>query len=117
MILRSFLRVYPHATLWADRSLLVGTKEPLRLDRADLEDKLAEPDIATLLADVGSTDVDALLARYTNGPAGIRAFVGDGPLLTDDHPRIECSRSLDVGPAPADLSRLLGGDVREGLRA
>ncbi|MGQ0805958.1 MAG: fused MFS/spermidine synthase [Actinomycetota bacterium] len=116
MILRSFLRVYPHATLWADGSLLVGTKQPLRLDRADLEDTLADPDVAALLADVGFTDVDALLARYTNGPAGIRAFVGDGPLLTDDHPRIEYFRSLDVGPGPADLSGIVGGDVREVVR-
>ena len=116
MILRSFLRVYPHATLWADGSMLVGTKEPLRLDRADLEAKLADPDIAELLADAGFTDVDALLARYTNGPAEIRAFVGDGPLLTDDHPRLEYFRSLDVGPSPADLSGIVGGDVREVLR-
>ena len=33
MVLRSFLKVFPYATLWANGSMLVGTKEPLMIDR------------------------------------------------------------------------------------
>ena len=34
MIVRSFLEVFPNATAWANGSMLVGTREPLRIDRA-----------------------------------------------------------------------------------
>ena len=32
MIVRSFLEVFPYATAWANGSMLVGTREPLRID-------------------------------------------------------------------------------------
>jgi hypothetical protein len=58
---------------------------------------------------VGITDFGTLLARYTAGPDTMRAFVGDGPLLTDDRPRLEYSRYLGVVPQPPDLSPLSQG--------
>jgi hypothetical protein len=39
----------------------------------------------------------------------MRAFVGDGPLLTDDRPRLEYSRSVNLVPRPPDLSPLSAG--------
>ena len=47
------------------------------------------------------------------GLNAIRAGIGEnGPLLTDDHPRIEYFRSLNVDPGPADTKRIKS-DVRE----
>jgi hypothetical protein len=41
----------------------------------------------------------------------LRAFVGTGPILTDDHPRIEFFGSLPSGERSIDVSAL-HGDVR-----
>ena len=43
LIVRSFQSVFPHATAWVSGSMLIGSNEPLRLDRAVLEAKLADP--------------------------------------------------------------------------
>lgn len=109
LIVRSFLHVFPHATLWVDGQLLVGTVEPLRLDRAALERKLSDPDTNAALCGVGVCSFDDLLGQYAAGPDDLRAFVGDGPLLTDDFPRIEYWRSLRVPPDAGlvDLAPLL----------
>ncbi len=58
---------------------------------------------------VGITDFDTLVSRYIAGPDEMRAFVGDGPLVTDDRPRLEYSRYLDLVPRPPDLSPLTAG--------
>ena len=33
MIMRTFLSVFPHATLWADAGVMVGSMTPLRLEK------------------------------------------------------------------------------------
>lgn len=120
LILRTFLTVFPETTLWADGTLLVGTKEPLRLDRAAFEHKLTDPALQTALTNVGLGSFEALLAHYTAGPEELREFVGPGPILTDDRPVLEYFLSLPRDDRPVDVSgfegaptRLLGaGDAR-----
>ena len=106
LIMRSFLDVFPNATLWAGGGALIGSKHPLTLDRAAFERKLEDPQARAAMEAVGITDFDTLVARYTAGPGAMRAFVGDGPLLTDDRPRLEYSRYLDVVLRPPDLTTL-----------
>ena len=57
------------------------------------------------------TSVDALTSWYSAGPATLRAFVGPGPLLTDDRPTVEYFRTLPRGEPVARLDRLRD-DVR-----
>jgi spermidine synthase len=116
-IMRSFLEVFPNATLWERGSMLVGSKHPLTLDRAAFERKLEDPQARAAMQAVGITDFDALVAKYTAGPDEMRAFVGHGPLLTDDRPRLEYSRYLDLVPRPPGWSPLgADRDPREILR-
>jgi hypothetical protein len=49
------------------------------------------------------------------GPDELRAFVGAGPLLTDDRPMVEYHRSLPAGDPPVNLSGVRG-DVRAIIR-
>jgi spermidine synthase len=114
MILRSFLKVFPDATLWSNGSMLIGTKKPLALQRRDFAEKLATPESRSILAAAGVTSFESLLTLYTAGPSEIRSFVGPGPLLTDDHPRIEYSSDPEPPTvfAPSFISRL-NGDVRD----
>ncbi len=111
IIMRTFLSVFPHATLWVDGSLMVGSTEPLRLSEADFARKAAMPGNAQALAELGIADFEALKKAYVAGPDEMRAFVGDGPILTDDRPLIEYFLSLPRDRAP-DLSGLRGDVMR-----
>jgi spermidine synthase len=110
-IVRTFLSVFPETTAWIDGGLLLGTVEPLRLRRSDFDWKLQAPGRAQGLKDLGIDSFDKLLAAFTAGPDDLRAFVGDGPVLTDDRPLAEYFLSLPRDRQP-DLASLKG-DVRQ----
>ncbi|HZU04549.1 MAG TPA: fused MFS/spermidine synthase [Chloroflexota bacterium] len=115
LIVRTFLSVFPEATLWFQGTLLVGTKQPLWLDPAAFERKLANPDVRAALATVGLDSFEALLAQYWAGPAELQRYAGPGPILTDDRPLVEYFLSLPRGERMADLSAVRG-DPRRHLR-
>jgi spermidine synthase len=110
-IARTFLSVFPETTVWGDGSLYVGSVEPLKLRRRDFEWKLGVPGRARGLKDLGIESYEALLNSFVAGPAEIAAYVGYGPLLTDDRPLAEYFLSLPRDRDP-DLSTLKG-DVRQ----
>jgi predicted membrane-bound spermidine synthase len=95
LIARTFLSVFPHTTVWADGSLMVGSHRPLQLKAADFDWKLAVPGARAALQDLGYPSFDALVAQYRGGPADLGALVGPGPVLTDDRPLVEYFLSLD----------------------
>jgi spermidine synthase len=105
LIVRSFLEVFPNATLWGG-TLLVGTKHPLVLDRALFEQKLTDPTTRRVLGTIGITSFDSLTALFSAGPRALREFVGDGPLLTDDRPRLEYYGGSETDARSIDLSGL-----------
>jgi spermidine synthase len=94
IITRTFLSVFPNATAWRDGTLLVGSVEPLTLRRRDFEWKLQMPGRRQGAHDLGVETFDDLLSNYRAGPNELRAFVGDGPILTDDRPLVEYFLSL-----------------------
>ena len=110
LIMRTFLEVFPYATLWLDGSLMVGTLEPLHLNREHFERKLSDPQTRDAFAAAGLSSFDDLRRWYTGGPAAMRAFVGPGVVLSDDRPLVEYHRSL-----PADTSRLDVSALRSSL--
>jgi spermidine synthase len=109
-IARTFLSVFPETTVWGDGSLLLGSMEPLRLRRSDFEAKLKLPGRAEGMREMGAATFEALLVSFVAGPRELAAFVGDGPLLTDDRPLTEYFLSL---PRDRDIdTSTLKGDVR-----
>jgi hypothetical protein len=48
-----------------------------------------------------------MLEHYTAGPEALRRFLGQGPVLTDDRPRLEYYLSLSSDDRPVDLSKLV----------
>lgn len=107
-IMRTFLSVFPEATLWWDGSLMIGSKKPLVLRKADFDWKLGARREA--LEDVGLTSFEQLTSAYVAGPEEMRAFVGEGPMLSDDRPLVEYFLSL---PRDKEIDiRGLRGDVR-----
>lgn len=114
LIMRTFLDVFPHATLWAEGALMVGSRRPLRIDTAVFAARLDDGATRDALSDVGLISVDALLAAYTAGPEEMRAFVGAGPILTDDRPLLEYFGTLPRDDRQVEF-RTLRGDVRRHL--
>jgi spermidine synthase len=110
LIARTFLSVFPETTAWADGSLFIGSVEPLRLRRQDFDWKLGVPGRAQGMKDARIESFEALLETFAAGPKEIKAFVGEGPLLTDDRPLAEYFLSLERGGEP-NLAALKG-DVR-----
>jgi spermidine synthase len=115
-IARTFLSVFPETTVWKDGTLLVGSVEPLRLRRAEFDWKLQLPGRARGARDLGVETFEQLLAMYKGGPDELRAFVGAGPILTDDQPRVEYFLSLprdrdaDLRPLKGDVRRIVADD-------
>ena len=74
-------------------------------------DRLREnPQTRDALDAVGLTSWAVLRSWYTAGPDEMRAFVGDGPMLTDDRPLVEYHHWLPrpEEQPPLDLSALKG---------
>ncbi len=106
LIARTFQSVFPETTVWVNGTLLVGSTRPLQLDREAIARRYQNPALRAALAEAGFPDVDAVLATYTAGPSELRAFLGEGPVLTDDKPMLEYYLSLPRRDRPVDLSGL-----------
>jgi spermidine synthase len=108
LVMRTFLDVFPEATLWKQGAFMVGTRKPYRLDEAALERKLADPAVRAHLATIGISSRRDLIERYAGGTDEMRAYVGVGPLLTDDQPRVEYYLSLPMNEGLSDIERFKG---------
>ena len=115
LIMRTFLSVFPETTLWFDGGLMIGSVHPLTIRPDAVDAKRANPQTAAALDDIGLRDFQMLTSWYTAGPDEMRRFVGDGPLLTDDHPRVEYSRGLPPNDPNVNISSLRG-DVSRVIR-
>jgi spermidine synthase len=112
LIARTFLEAFPHTTVWANGTLLVGTQRPLRLSRSAYARRLVDPTFSAAVRTIGIEEVDDLLRLYTAGPEELRAFVGSGPVLTDDRPLVEFFRSLPRDEPEIQLGELRGDVAR-----
>ncbi len=118
LIMRTFLDVFPHATLWYDANFMVGTLKPLAIDPSALARMRQHPETREALDAVGLTRFEALRSWFTAGPDDMRAFVGDGPLLTDDRPLVEYHHWLPRPEAQPPLNvSVLKGDVTRFITA
>jgi spermidine synthase len=113
LIVRTFLSVFPNTTMWADGSLMAGTKRPMQLRRSDFEWRLQVPGISGILKEIGLGSFDDLLRHYVAGPEELRRFVGEGPVLTDNRPvteyflRIDRTREVDLSGLKGDPERIV----------
>jgi spermidine synthase len=111
MLMRTFLSVFPHTTLWGDGSLMLGSLEPFELSQSAFEARRQTPGFTDLF----DWDIHTMRHLYVAGPEALRAFVGEGPILSDDKPVIEYFLSLPKNDRQPDL-RSLTGRFEEVLR-
>ncbi len=109
-LVRSFLDVFPHASLWTTElheMLLIGSLEPLALDAGRIAARFSDAELAAALRAVGVASPAALLGTWITDRAGLAAYAGDGPPVTDDRPRIEHADWVRSGELLRVLPRLL----------
>ncbi len=111
-LVRSFLDVFPYASLWTSEfheMLLVGSLQPMQLDATKITERFQQDSVRSTLQDVGIGSAAALLATWATDRAGLERFAADAPAVTDDQPRIEYApwvRSKEITrvlPALLDL--------------
>ena len=107
LLLRTFMSVFPHTTLWGDGSLMLGSMTPFTLSRGAYEARRVG-------FEQFPWDVATLRRIFLAGPEELREFAGDGPVLTDDKPMIEYFLSLPLNDGPGgyrgrriDIDRIL----------
>jgi len=91
-LVRSFLNVFPYATLWTTEvheMLLVGSASPIRLDATRIASRFASGNVPASLLAVGVVSPAALLATWMMGREGLELFTGGAKPVTDDRPSIE----------------------------
>ncbi len=89
MLLRTFMAVFPHASLWYGNPqicLVVGSRKELRLDPAALRQRMAAPGLREDLAVVDMADPAVFLSYFLMADGALREYVGEGEISTDDRP-------------------------------
>ncbi|WP_445323804.1 fused MFS/spermidine synthase [Pseudomonas sp. EL_65y_Pfl2_R95] len=122
-LVRSFIDVFPHATLWTTElheMLLIGSLEPMTLSVPTIKQRFARPQITESLREVGIDSPAALLATWITDRKGLERFVGDAPAVTDDQPRIEYApwvRSNEITRVLPELLELHSAPPLDGADA
>lgn len=109
-LVRSFLDVFPYATLWSTEMhemLLVGSLQPIELETNQITSRFAQDDVSTALQAVGISSPAALLATWVSGREGLEQYASNARPVTDDHPRIEYAPWVRPGEITRTFPQLL----------
>lgn len=101
LILRTFLSVFPHTTLWAEGTLMLGSREPFTFSRSAYEQRRQDPRFRALF----DWQYEQVMRIYNGQGEDLARWVGPGPIITDDRPLLEYFLSLPREPA-VDLEAL-----------
>lgn len=99
MIIRTFKASFPHTSLWykftPDFVILIGTPNELSINLRDFIERTQKPEVKADLATVNMDDPFSILDSFMMDEKQIDAYVGEGPIHTDNHPLMEF-----FGPQP-----------------
>jgi spermidine synthase len=121
-LLRSFRSVFAHTSVWymnvlpTDFLIVVGTPGPLDLDVEQLRARMSQPGVAEDLAAVDLADPCRLLTTLLTAGEQLDAYLGTGPLNTDDRPVLSYSTygSAHQNTTANNLVGLMGSRVDVG---
>ncbi len=90
-VVATLASVFPETWVYLDNYDLwiVGRQGGPPVELSSWQQRLQQPRIAEDLIAIRYGDVPSILATMLVGPADLAAYVGDAPLLTDDHPFME----------------------------
>jgi len=100
LVIRSFQAVMPNSSLWLcnnslnKHALLLGTPLELQIDFQRVKELVERPDISCDLAVINIHSIYDILDCFVVDNAGLRKIAGDGPLNTDDKPKLEFGATI-----------------------
>ena len=97
LILRAFATAFPHTTLWGDGSLMVGSLVPLTVSQSRIAAMLEDPATRDVLHMMHVEEPRHLEKMFRADTDAVRAFLGEGTVLSDDRPLLEYFASLPQG--------------------
>ena len=100
-VIRSFLTVFPHATLWTSAIdnadvFLVGSLRPIAVDFESLQQTLASARVWNHTGPGGQLDAIGLLRHFVAGPDVLLGFAGPGDVSEDAKPTLEYSAEASL---------------------
>jgi spermidine synthase len=101
-VLKTFVEVYPHATLWFSNEsdvILIGSLEPVRIDQG-VASKMNRPRVRADLDRVSIDEPTDILSALLLDDAGLRAFSdAGGEIHTDDNMILEYQAGRRIAEA------------------
>lgn len=119
MVVRTFQEVFPHVSVWAaspNDYLLVATPEPMTLDLAAVEARLAASPGAREDFDRFGWRREGLVFRFFMGEEDARRYAAGAPFNTDDRPLLEFSAPLAMHSSSAEGNEQLMRSFRTAER-
>ncbi len=97
-IVRTFQQHFAHTMMWLTHydAALVGSNAPFVIDEAELERRMATPDVASDLRSVEMGSAADLLSYFVMGTGGMKQFAKNGTLNTDNHLYLEFSAPFSI---------------------
>jgi spermidine synthase len=96
-LLRSFREVFPHTSIWymntlpTDFLIVVGSPGKFTIDMRHMAERMRRPGVREDLAAVGLADPCRLVYSLLLAEEQMAAYLGDGPVNTDDRPVLSYS--------------------------
>lgn len=114
LVVRTFLSVFPHVTLWMDPDfadvIFLGSSEPISIDPLTIQHTFeTNARISASLSRIGYPETWSLFKAFLLNEADTRRFAGTGELNTDDLPHLEyrAPKSLYLSTALQENVRAL----------
>jgi spermidine synthase len=105
--LRTFYRVFPNMEIFYMNNepthyiLLIGTKQPLKVDLARMRERLTNPKVNADLAELQLNSAEKLLSCFVCGRDALKQYLAGDTLNTEDFPYLEFeSPRFGYGDAP-----------------
>ena len=93
MMLRTAAAVFPYVSVWHDPHMfswiINGSLQPHDPDLGVLQEKFSRPQVREDLASIRISDPFEFLAHFVSEGNRLAAFAGEGPLVVDDHTRLD----------------------------
>jgi spermidine synthase len=103
LMTRTFLKAFPHATMWVYGALLVGSNEPIDTSLESIEARWDRRRLGERLAGSGIDSPRTAHGLFAMTEADLRVWAGEGPIMTDNNPYVEYFLSLPGGTGgPSD---------------
>ena len=97
MMIRTMMAEFPYVSLWIPNRMegvAIGSMEPLRVDVGEWRRRMSAPQLRDDLAAIGFRSPVDVAVTFVAADRALSDFIGDGPIVTDDRPRIEVLQFL-----------------------